>query len=616
MSLSSDGRLVAIGTFDGDVFIVDALNQRTLRSFRAHDRYAQVLFLHDGTLMTSGQDGALLLWDPKQARIIKTIRKGSGTSARPATQDNNAIAFITSLAASRDGKRIAFTDFRTIYFVEVGSGRQLESPAKPVSAADNRIANLTLSPDGRRAAWGTWAGDVAVWDVDRGTIVWSERIPGQEPIDHSDPHLESGSPNMVESLSFSPDGQRLAIGGNLGLLIAYDAQTGRRLLSKSAEQGAGNLEELAFLPGGKSLVAGYSHGLIRRLSVPEGEEEFSVETGIEGILHVAASPEGMRIYSLHSGGFIGIYDAGSGSALVEGMNRKILSTAYSPDGKQLATGGTDGVIRFFSIPERRTLRTLKAGGKGVAGLVFSPDGRRLASMGRDDRLRVWISSSTSDAPLWETEVKPWLLREAAFTPDGHRILAGGGQFLDAWDARSGEKLRRVGSHPDNFNGLAVSPDGRYAATSCVDGRIYLWDIESGVNIFAQPEQTGYHSSADDVSFTPDGRELVYFHRNDRGRQLLRISVPDGRIIEKSPPAESFTRKMFLSANARRIHLLAEGNLENTTTTAMVFHPNDPPRTIFRGLRAGGDAADISPDGRFLAIAGDDGVIRIWTVPQK
>lgn len=561
--------------------------------------------------MTTGEDGTLLLWDPKKARLLKTIRKDSGISGHDGEQGSNPYAVITSLAASHDGSRVAFTDFKMIYIVEIGTGRQFESPVKPLTLADDHITSLTLSPDGRRAAWGTWAGDVAVWDVDRGTIVWSDHIPGQEPIDHSGPDLDFGGPNMVETLAFSPDGQRLAIGGKLGMLIAYDAQTGRRLLFKSMAPGAESLQALTFHPDGKSLVAGYLQGSIRRLSVPEGKEEFTVETGV-AIFDVAASPDGKRIYSLQSGGFLGIYDAGSGSALVEGMNREILSVAYSPDGKQLAAGGADGVIQFFSIPEGKILRTLNAGGKSVAGLVFSPDGGKLASMGRGNRLRVWISSSTSYVPLWEIENETWLLSEAAFTPDGQRILAGGGRFLDLWDARSGKKLRRVGSHPDNFNGLALSPDGRYAAMSCVDGRVYLWDIESGVNIFAQPEQTGYFSSAEDVSFTPDGRELVFFHRNDRGRQLLRISVPDGQILERIPPTQTITTRMFLLANARRIQL----HLENTTRTAMLFHPIDPPRVIFRNLRAGRDVADISPDGRFLAIAGDDGVIRIWAVPQK
>jgi WD40 repeat protein len=72
MSLSSDGKLVAAGTVEGDVIILNARNQRTLRTFRAHDRHAQVLFLSDGSLVTSGRDGTILLWNPKNARLIRT----------------------------------------------------------------------------------------------------------------------------------------------------------------------------------------------------------------------------------------------------------------------------------------------------------------------------------------------------------------------------------------------------------------------------------------------------------------------------------------------------------------------------------------------------------------
>lgn len=275
MALSSDGGRLAVGTSEGDVVIVDARTQRPLRTFHAHSHSVRVLFLRDGTLVTSSRDGRVSLWDTKTARLIKSLAEGG------------------ALASSRDGKRIAINGPGTAFqIVEVDSGRQLAVPVNPAGDPDDFISCLALSPDGRRAAWGSWLGDVAVWDVVRATVVWSERIPGQTPIEHSAEHPNLGGPSMVGTLSFSPDGQRLALGGRDSLLIVYDALTGRRLSSDSRTGGsyAGSLYALAFLPNGRSLVAGYSFGLIRRVSVPEGREEFSVENGIDGILRIWPIP--------------------------------------------------------------------------------------------------------------------------------------------------------------------------------------------------------------------------------------------------------------------------------------------------------------------------------------
>lgn len=588
---------MAVGTFEGDVIIVDARTQRTLRTFHAHDRYAQVLFLRGGRLVTSGQDGPVLLWDTKTARLIKTISKGTDYSG--------------SLAASQDGKRIAFSDFKTIQIVDVDSGRQLAVPAKPISDDDDNIRCLALSPDGRKAAWGTWLGDVAVWDVDRGTIVWSERIPGQIPRDHSGGHTDFGGTTMVGTLSFSPDGRQLAIGGREGLIIVSDALTGRRLSSDSNKDGSlpENVYALAFLPDGRSLVAGYSYGLIRRVSVPEGREVFFHETGVDGILDVAASPDGKRIYSLQNGGFLGINDAETGAGLIDGMNRTILSAAYSPDGKQLAGAGSDGVIQIFSMPGGKPLRSMKANAKAVSGLGFSHDGKMLGSMGKDNVIRIW--SSTSSAPFWEAAVEHPYVGNLAFTPDDGSLLAGDGRSIDAWDVRSGAKLRRIGEHPEPFGGLAISPDGKYAATACYDGRAYLWDLRSGARIFAKPEHPYDITNAEDVAFTPNGRELIF--RDRREYKLFRYSVPDGRLLETRQLP--FTSKMFLSPDGKSM-ILSEpgGGIGHWTTSASVSDSDGRARAIFPDLAGVGDVVAVSPDGGFLATAGDDGVLRIWPIP--
>ena len=79
---------------------------------------------------------------------------------------------------------------------------------------------------------------------------------------------------------------------------------------------------------------------------------------------------------------------GAERATLIGHRTEVLSLAFSPDGKTLATGGRDGTIKLWDVlaGERRTLR---GHSKLVKSIAFSPDGRNLLSGSWDWSAKIW-----------------------------------------------------------------------------------------------------------------------------------------------------------------------------------------------------------------------------------
>jgi WD40 repeat protein len=257
-------------------------------------RITSLAFSFDGRMLAAGSnDGDVYFWDassPRDESSPVRVFPKSENGLNPAYQDRNLAQASLVAASSRDATlAIAydpFSDTGGIVLQDIFSGELL------VSMSARYVTHMDFSPDGALLAVGTSMGKVALWGVSS----------GRGARDYKMEEMESAG---ISEVAFSPDGSTLAvllINGRVYLLNTYKAEA---IWWMDCGLYAGG--DILFMPdGGKLLV-----GLVSSLFIIDvGSREYSVrETSIGRIAALALSPDGKTLAIGGSNGTIELWNA-------------------------------------------------------------------------------------------------------------------------------------------------------------------------------------------------------------------------------------------------------------------------------------------------------------------
>jgi WD40 repeat protein len=305
-----------------------------------------------------------------------------------------------------------------------------------------------------------------------------------------------GHRSRINALQFASDSTRLLSGSSDNDARVWElgapAFTRRRVA-------AADLFQLAYVGGGRAIVATGQSGDVRRIELStgaatvlgrHGKEAYALATSHDGSLAVTSGWDGsIVLWDLVSGAGLRLREYGASSGGV----------SISADQRWVAAAGDDGLLLG---PAAGPLLPLPGHDGGVELVAFSPDSSLLASTGADATVRLWAVADRR--PVHVLRGHTAKTTRPAFTPDGRTLVTGGydGQ-VRAWDVTTGAG-RLLGQHPTAIRSLAISPDGTTVATGSREGLVRLWRLADG----RQRDLGQHRGTARDVAFSPDSRQLA------------------------------------------------------------------------------------------------------------
>jgi WD40 repeat protein/transcriptional regulator with XRE-family HTH domain/GTPase SAR1 family protein len=322
-----------------------------------------------------------------------------------------------------------------------------------------------------------------------------------------------------------------------------------------------------------------------------------------GVLSVAFSPDGKLLAMGDTNGEIPLYQVADGKHILtyKGHTNWVVSLAFSSDGKTLASGSTDYTVKLWDVSTGQCLQTLQGHDNDVWSVAFSPDCDMLASGSDDLTVRLWSVSTGECKRIFQGHFN-WVI-SVAFSPDGQMLFSSSGDHtIRLWDVNTGECKKTFRGHRDGVRSISLSPDGQTLASASEDQTVRLWDISTGecLKIFQ-----GHSNRVLSVAFRAQG-DILASGSFDSSVKLWDLST--GECKRTFQGHSNFVWSIAFRAQG---DIVASGSYDQTVKLWDVS--TGKCRRTFQGYSNQVTSVAFSPDSQMLTSSSVDHTVKLWNV---
>lgn len=380
--------------------------------------------------------------------------------------------------------------------------------------------------------------------------------------------------------------------------------------------------------------------------VEQGEEVIPAHGDM--VLSLAMSQDGRRLASGSRDGGIGIWDSASRTPLhrFDGLvDAQVNSVAFTRDGRRIVAGAADhtihvldtesgrpvvvfrghtagvecvacgpqdvvasasasGTLRLWKAESGEEIRSLSDQPGGIRGVAFSPDGTKMITWNRANS--VWVRAADASAVYLRLSFEG-KAECAVVSPDGQTLAVGGSDGrVTLYQTETGAIRREFTTAPSisTVRSLAFSRDGQWILAGQIDRTITIWHVDSGA---VRSRLLGHSEAVSGLAVSPEG-DRVFSASWDRTIRVWPMDEPE----DHSPirTLNGHSNHVLTTAVSPDGSLFASGGLDRTVClwdrqrgSLLATLPAQPGAV---------HSVAFAPNGERLASAGSDGCIRVWS----